>query len=90
MQVFSQKVRAEGDQQADQYLRTCVLAETLGYPVLRNGCNPGHADTNRDAAGSNPEERDEGIDGREGSCVYRKLKPGRSDGEARRGSGVNE
>jgi len=23
-------------------------------------------------------------------CVYRKLKPGRSDGEARRGSGVNE
>jgi hypothetical protein len=22
-------------------------------------------------------------------CVYRKLKPGRSDGEARRGSGVN-
>jgi hypothetical protein len=27
--------------------------------------------------------------GQEG-CVYRKLKPGRSDGEARRGSGVNE
>jgi len=24
------------------------------------------------------------------TCVYRKLKPGRSDGEARRGSGVNE
>jgi len=24
------------------------------------------------------------------SCVYRKLKPGRNDGEARRGSGVNE
>src|SRR4029077_8280969 len=23
-------------------------------------------------------------------CVYRKLKPGRSDGEAHRGSGVNE
>jgi len=23
-------------------------------------------------------------------CVYRKLKPGRSDGEARRGWGVNE
>jgi len=23
-------------------------------------------------------------------CVYRKLKPGRNDGEARRGSGVNE
>ena len=23
-------------------------------------------------------------------CVYRKLKPGRSDGEARRGSSVNE
>ena len=23
-------------------------------------------------------------------CVYRKLKLGRSDGEARRGSGVNE
>jgi hypothetical protein len=23
-------------------------------------------------------------------CVYRKLKPGRSGGEARRGSGVNE
>jgi len=26
----------------------------------------------------------------EGNCVYRKLKPGRSDGEARRGWGVNE
>jgi hypothetical protein len=26
----------------------------------------------------------------DGPCVYRKLKPGRSDGEARRGSGVNE
>ena len=25
-----------------------------------------------------------------GWCVYRKLKSGRSDGEARRGSGVNE
>ena len=24
------------------------------------------------------------------TCVYRKLKLGRSDGEARRGSGVNE
>jgi len=24
------------------------------------------------------------------TCVYRKLKPGRNDGEARRGSGVNE
>jgi len=23
-------------------------------------------------------------------CVYRKLKPGRNDGEAHRGSGVNE
>ena len=25
-----------------------------------------------------------------GACVYRKLKPGRNDGEARRGSGANE
>ena len=25
-----------------------------------------------------------------GGCVYQKLKPGRNDGEARRGSGVNE
>ena len=25
-----------------------------------------------------------------GRCVYRKLKPERRDGEARRGSGVNE
>jgi hypothetical protein len=24
------------------------------------------------------------------TCVYRKLKPGRNDGEARRGSGANE
>jgi hypothetical protein len=24
------------------------------------------------------------------TCVYRKLKPGRNDGEAHRGSGVNE
>jgi hypothetical protein len=24
------------------------------------------------------------------TCVYRKLKPGDSDGEARRGSGMNE
>ena len=31
-----------------------------------------------------------GIVVRRRGCVYRKLKPGRNDGEARRGSGVNE
>jgi hypothetical protein len=30
------------------------------------------------------------LQGKLANCVYRKLKPGRNNGEARRGSGVNE
>jgi hypothetical protein len=42
-------------------------------------------------AGSLNLARDRGANlGALATCVYRKLKPGRSDGEARRGSGVNE
>jgi hypothetical protein len=37
--------------------------------------------------GEPPGERDPSLSQ---ACVYRKLKPGRNDGEARRGSGVNE
>src|SRR5271154_7014622 len=65
MEVLGQEVSAEGYQQADQNLRTGLLAETPRYPVLRRRYNPGNADSKCDAANRHPQERAESIDERE-------------------------
>src|ERR1700730_18480435 len=75
MQVLGQEVSTEGHQQADQNLRTSLLAEMPRYPVLCEICKRGDADSNSDAADCDPQERAEGIN--EGE------RPGQSRGDSK-------
>src|ERR1700682_6306670 len=57
MQMLGQKVGTKRDQQADQDLRTGLLAEMPRYPILRDGRNPGDAYAYGDTADRQPTER---------------------------------